>query len=216
MDFAVRSAGLSAPALLRASPTYNGVVMKLHVPLFFTIIPTFVQRAVTSTHWCSCLAPSWKQRTLIVVGKYVYRFKDESADSPKGSPLSLDCLDSHLVGLRDDIGGLELAFQHLPEEYKAIFSVVTFSKTYYFAVTSHEEAVTWVNSLREAKQEAITRSMGHSRVPVPKDWDYFDSLAKKFAESKESIKTKMAAHRGREMEMSTFQDGSPASRGVYG
>jgi len=90
---------------------------------------------------------------------------------------------------RDDV---DFNLQHLPEGCKAMFVVSTFGKKQYFAVASEEDALTWVNSLNQARQEAITRRMGHAKnMPYPSSWDYCDILGDSLVKSKQRIKKKL-------------------------
>ena len=75
----------------------------------------------------------------------------------------------------------------------------------------------WVNSLRQARQEAVTRSMGHAPADsYRKAWSYFDGLGKNLVKSKERIRRKMEEQGMREMEMSSLSPGGGLPRGIYG
>jgi hypothetical protein len=75
----------------------------------------------------------------------------------------------------------------------------------------------WVRSLQEARQETITRNMGHaSTMPYPRSWQYFDSLGKGLAKSKERIKQRLEDSRMREMEMTNFAEAGPLPSGYHG
>jgi hypothetical protein len=84
----------------------------------------------------------------------------------------------------DIVIGLQYAFQQnsrstvIPFGFQGIFSVESSmtlpTKVQYYAVPTEEDAQLWVNSLTQARQESITRSRGHSKVPVPQSWQYFD------------------------------------------
>ena len=74
----------------------------------------------------------------------------------------------------------------------------------------------WVRSLHEARQEAITRNMGHATtVPFPSSWKYFDSLGKSLVKSKTRLRNRTEELRLKEMEMSEFSEG-PLPRGYHG
>ena len=74
----------------------------------------------------------------------------------------------------------------------------------------------WVRSLHEAKQEAITRNMGHAAtVSYPSSWKYFDSLGKCLVKSKARVRERIEELRIKEMEMSEFS-GGPLPRGYHG
>lgn len=107
---------------------------------------------------------------------------------------------------------------HLPPGCSAVFTVSTFGKSQYFAVSTREEATTWINSLREARQAAITRSMGHaSHVPYPKSWEYYDGLGTSLYRRKERIWKRLEESNMKQMEMNTVGDvAGSMPRGYYG
>jgi len=212
-------AGLSAAAMMKASPSQFGETVKLHVPIFFSILPTFIQRLVVSTGVLRCLAPTWTERFLIQIGCFLYKFSDETSKTPKGTPFAIDSVDVHLVEFvkGNDLDGADFVIPHLPSAYKSVFVVSTLRKKHYYAVRNNCDAIAWVNSIREGRQEAISRSMGHTnQMPYPQSWSYFDTMAKTFVKSKERIKARMEESNIREMEMSTIGEGGPAPRGFYG
>jgi len=207
--------GLSAASLLESSPAQHGRALKLHVPAIYRISPTCLQNLLSSG-WCpTFLSPYWTDRHLVQIGKFLYRFQDEHSAEPKGSPIPLDAIEARVVDEQEYHDGVELMFQQLPPDCEAVFSVSTFGKTQYFAVSSTEECTTWVNSLREGRQAVITRSMGHSsQVPYPKSWEYLDGLGTSLLKRKERIKQKLAE---KEMEMTTYDNqGGSLPRGYYG
>jgi|Transcript_3135 hypothetical protein len=208
--------GLSAKSLLESSPGQHGPALKLHVPAIYQISPTCFQRILSSGWVPGFMAPHWTERHLVQLGSFLYRFTSERSSEPKGSPIQLETVEARVVSEDEYLDGLELMFQQLPAGYDAVFVVSTFDKTQYFAVSSEEESTTWVNSMREGRQAAITRSLGHSsNVPYPKSWEYFDRLGASLMKRKERIKHKMAE---KEMEMTSFDAGSGGSlpRGYYG
>jgi hypothetical protein len=211
-EFMLRSgAGLSAKAMMDASPQQHGVVLKLHSPILFSILPDFVKKLILSFSCLSFLAPAWKQRYLILCGSYIFKFNNKSSPVPKGSPFQVKNLD---VDIATGQEFPELA--KLPPGYSSVFCISTLRRKHYYAVADKDEALTWVRSLQETRQESITRNMGHANhVPYPKSWDYFDSLAKNLVKSKERIKEKMEGSRMRELEMTNFTEANPMSRGYH-
>lgn len=213
-------AGLSAPVMMRGSPSQSGTALKLHIPLLFSVLPTFLQSLVSSIGLLRCFAPAWKERFLIQIGSFLYKFSHEKATTPKGSPFAIDSVDVQLIDLAvkdGDYDGAEFAIRKLPSGFKGVFVVSSWRKKHYYAVPTREEASVWVNSLREGRQEAIARSMGHANhVPYPKSWSYFDTLAKTFLKSKDRIKARMEESSMREMEMSSMGEGGPMPKGYYG
>jgi len=90
----------------------------------------------------------------------------------------------------------------LPDGCDTVFEVSSLSKTQYFAVESREEAMAWVNSIRQMRQDSITRNMGHAKdIPYPKQWESFDASAKRLQQQKERIKNRMSALDKKEQEM---------------
>lgn len=212
---------LSSRYLLDASPSFEGIVLKLHVPFLYTIFPTCLQRVLAS-RWLARLhfAPRWEERHLILLGNYVYRFSN-SKEQPKGAPVPVDVASSHAVvqgGEWDGIHyGMEFVLDSLPPGYDSVFALSTFGKTQYFAVSSKLECTTWINSLQEARQAAITRSMGHAaHVPYPKSWENFDRLGGNLLRKKERIKKRMAESDMKQMEMSTGDVAGSLPRGYFG
>lgn len=210
------SGGLSAKSLIESSPAQHGSALKLHVPAIFKISPTCFQRILSSGWVPAFMSPYWTERQLTQMGSFLYRFESEQSSEPKGSPIMLETIEAKAVSEDEYLEGLEMMFRHLPPGCDAVFAVSTFGKRQYFAVSSKEECTTWVNSLREGRQAAITRSMGHSsNVPYPKSWQYFDGLGMSLMKRKERIKQKMAE---KEMEMTSLDGGPGGSlpRGYYG
>ena len=212
----VLGAGLSASHMIDASPSHHGIALKLHVPILFSVLPRSLKTLIMSWSCLSWFTPEWRQRYIIMIGQFLYKFKNDSSSTPKGTPFSIDMIESSLLTSIDD-DEMAPALEQLPQGFQAIFTVSTFGKKHYYAVSNREEALAWVNSLRQARQEAVTRKMGHaSNVPYPKSWAYFDSLGRSLQKSKERIKTKVEEHNMREMELSGLTGGGPLPRGHYG
>jgi hypothetical protein len=105
----------------------------------------------------------------------------------------------------------------LPPGFGAMFSISTLRRKQYYAVTDAEEALLWVRSVQEAKQESIKRNMGHAaNVPYPASWSYFDSLGKSLVSSKARIRQRLEESGLREMEMSNFAEVGPMPRAYHG
>mmetsp|Transcript_24282 Transcript_24282/g.28606 ORF Transcript_24282/g.28606 Transcript_24282/m.28606 type:complete len:251 (+) Transcript_24282:122-874(+) len=216
---------LSFASLEKASPSQQGKVLKLHVPLFYSLVPSFLLGIL---RYCpSSLNPSWKERNLVILGNYIYRFYNELSKSIKGSPTCLDGIDAQLftkqtTGIGStpifqgaDFGGVFL--KELPPFCNAVFSIRSIDKTRYYAVESEEDAVMWVNSIREGRQECIKRKMGHAEhVPYPRSWEHFDRLGDQAVKQHARIKENVARHERRETEMSISSLGDgPNARGYY-
>uniref|UniRef100_A0A7S2XRG6 PH domain-containing protein n=1 Tax=Attheya septentrionalis TaxID=420275 RepID=A0A7S2XRG6_9STRA len=214
------STGLSASSMLESSPSHHGVALKLHVPLFYSVCPEWFQWLLSTRLFRSLMAPQWKERELIVIGNYLYRFTNKSSSIPKGAPLPLTSVNAQLISIEGDehgIDGLSISLSNLPPGCEGIFSITCSTRKQYFAVSTREEALTWVNSLDENKQETITRLMGHSKVPYPKSWEYFDRLGADLSKSKDRIKIKLDESNARMIESSDYNiGGGPMPQGYYG
>mmetsp|Transcript_17129 Transcript_17129/g.35743 ORF Transcript_17129/g.35743 Transcript_17129/m.35743 type:complete len:240 (-) Transcript_17129:169-888(-) len=208
---------LSANALMAASPIHSGPVMKMHVPAIFSFLPSPIQWLLTTRCCPKIWAPQWKPRFLIALGGYLYRFKDENGSSPKGAPTPLDvCSDCRIITREDDeYGEFNAVTDCVPDGYNVVFEVSSVGKTQYFAVESREEALTWVNSLRQGQQDVITRNMGHSKIPYPKEWTAFDASAKRLRDQKLRIKQKLEQLDKKEQEMQTMGAGGSIGGGYY-
>jgi hypothetical protein len=206
--------GLVAKSMIDSSPQQHGVVLKLHVPIFYTILPEFLQKIILSFSFLSFVAPSWKQRHLILCGSFLYKFKDQTSEIPKGSPFAMESINVDIVS---NNGASIPELGSIPPGFTSVFSVSTLRRQHYYAVADGEEAVIWSRSIKEARQECITRNMGHaSAVPYPKTWSYFDSLGKGLVKSKERIQKRMQEQNAREMEMSNFADAGPMPMAYHG
>eukprot|EP00934_Nitzschia_sp_Nitz4_P004335 Nitzschia sp. Nitz4//scaffold131_size63436//12955//13617//NITZ4_006266-RA/size63436-processed-gene-0.96-mRNA-1//1//CDS//3329535241//4325//frame0 len=207
----IHTSGLAAKSMIDSAPQQHGVVLKLHIPILFTILPEFLQNIILSFSFLSFLAPSWEQRYLILCGSFLYKFQDQVSTTPKGAPFDLETINVELVknGRFPELG-------KLPPGYTSVFCVSTLRRKHYYAVVDEEEALLWSRCLKDARQEAITRNMGHAaNVPYPQSWTYYDSLGRNLVKSKERIRERLDEYNMREMEMSTFSDGS-IPRGFYG
>lgn len=205
---------LSARTLLAASPIHSSTVMKIHIPAIYTILPATIQWVLMRfcpKNW----TPRWKQRFLIAVGEYIYRFKDENDSSPKGSPIPVILADVRVLSKNNvdddynDNGPLfHIVLEMLPEGFEAVFEISSLGKTQYFAVENREEANIWVNTLQQMRQDAISRSMGHTHGnPYPTKWKALDASAKRLKEKKTRIKTKLEEMNRKEQEMQRLGGG---------
>ena len=188
--------------------------MKLHIPIFFTILPGWVQKLIR--YFFKFLAPTWKPRYLIQIGGYLYKFNDESSRAPKGSPLPVDELDVHLLDdWHRDVDGIDdVASLTLPD-YEGYFCVSTLRKRQYYAVATRDDALVWVNTLRQARQDTITRTMGHAR-DQHYPYQYLDALGSSLVKSKDRIRAQIEQTTLREMELTTMGTGGPIPRGYHG
>jgi hypothetical protein len=223
-DFPKMGAGLTVPQMLQASPQHHGLVMKLHVSPLYAILPLFLQKLVARI-WClSFLAPKWESRYLILLGSFLYKFTDKAPSNPnitpKGSPVPIETIDVEIIEpslLAREHHPMAIALQELPLGLKCVFSVSRLHKKHYYATADREQATSWLNSLREARQEAITRRMGHAPdASFPKAWTNFDNLGRNLMKSKDRIRARIEDHNLRELEMSNVVEGGPFPRGYHG
>jgi hypothetical protein len=207
----IHSAGLSVENLMRTSPSQTGPAWKLHIPVIYMILPTCCQ-SILRRWFPSVVAPSWKSRYLIQVGGYLYKFvNDVSSSSPKGSPIAVDeIVDVHVVPqgqyLEDGI------LSSLPDA-DGYFVITTVWKRQYYAVPTAEDSRIWVETLRQARQEAITRKMGHAR-DQPYPYNSLDRQACGLVNSKRRIRAQIQTANWREMELVAMgAGGNSTSRG---
>ena len=153
------------------------------------------------------MCPSFKARYLVHLGSYLYRFRNESSSQPKGKPIILQSIET-AANINIDTATMQLSngctIDEFPDGCKSLFVVQTFGKTQYFLVSDYENASAWVNSLCQGRQESITRSMGHSRVPYPKTWDYFDKRAKGLVQKMTELNAKLNQARTRDLELTSL------------
>lgn len=208
-------AHLSARALMRASPVLSGYACKMHIPLFYAVLPSSIQWLLSTRCCPKSWSPQWKRRYLIALGGYLYRFKDENGSTPKGAPMPVDSMEARLLSRDEAVanGEFNIVTDHLPGDCTSVIEVCSGGKTQYFAMNSTEEASTWVNSVRQMRQDCSTKNMGHSNIPYPKEWDAFDASAKRIREQKARIRNKLEAIDRKEQEMQTL--GSAPSVGYY-
>mmetsp|Transcript_26399 Transcript_26399/g.40868 ORF Transcript_26399/g.40868 Transcript_26399/m.40868 type:complete len:253 (-) Transcript_26399:13-771(-) len=208
---------IPAPSLVNASPSHHGLVYKLHIPLLWTMLPLIFQRALLwlnnrtfCGYFLARFCPSFKARYMIQLGSYLYRFRNESSTSPKGKPIILQSVEAatHINIDSDDSSMLQLSngcvIDEFPDGCKSLFVVQTFMKTRYFVVPDYEGASAWVNSIRQGRQEAITRSFGHSHVPYPETWDYFDKRAKGLVQKMTELNDRLDQARTRDLELTSL------------
>lgn len=219
-DGVLRGTGLNLEHLLEASPQCGPTsVLKLHVPIFFRILPVSWQK--WTLRWSLCpLAPRWRHRTLLLVGSYLYRFEDSSTSdhsrnqSPKGSPIAVESITVEVV---DKGSHFSILLEHLPPGYTTMVRVSSFHKRSYYCFANQQDADVWIRSLRQAAGEACKRSMNHAPPDsYPARWRHTDRLAASLAASKARIRDRLERRNLHELEMSHFVDGGPVPRAYYG
>ena len=227
-----RQTVLSAPNMLRASPQHHEYVMKLRIPVMFSVLPRFVQRFICRYSVLSCLAPRWERRFLILLGGYLYKFANDTdpTKEPKGSPVPIQSVDINLLDTTDtntstittddDGGGAAalMAWEMIPPpSRRGLFVVSTLRKRYYYATRTVEDAETWVNSLRQGRDEALKRGMGHAPTgSYPTEWVHYDRWGGQLLDRKDRIRHRMQENNIRELELSSISEGATAPRGYFG
>jgi hypothetical protein len=150
----------------------------------------------------------------------VYRFDDETSASLRGAPFQLTSLEVDLVSPRSVAAqdhSIMVALEHAPGARSAVFAVANGYKKYYFAANTEEAARVWVTSLKQARQEAITRSMGHAASnSYPPVWESFDRLGDREMRRKDNLRRRLREISQSELEMSGLNDGGSLPRGYYG
>lgn len=207
---------LAASTLLKSSPSHHGKVMKLNVPLIYSIAPTWLQRLL---RMCPTpLKPSWKKRYMIQIGKYLYRYQISDTENQnkmklKGTPIEVKNLQikSMLLttfGIQHEANDDVIAFAgDLPTFCSGYFSITSDGETRYYAVEAKEDANTWINSLRQGRQANIELAMGHDRSPYPSSWKYIDAMGDERVQRNKRVKEIVKRSDQKEMEMMNFMDG---------
>ena len=222
-----RQTVLSAPNMLRASPQHHEYVMKLRVPVMFSVLPRFVQRWICQYSVLSCLAPRWERRFLILLGGYLYKFTNDTdpTKEPKGSPVPIQSVDINLLDtgtntsmIMTDDGAAMVAWEMIrPPSCRGLFMISTLRKRYYYATPTVEDAETWVNGLRQGREEAWKRNMGHAPTDsYPTEWVRYDRWGEQLLHRRDRIRRRMQESNIRELELSSLSEGATAPRGYFG
>ena len=93
------------------------------------------------------------------------------------------------------------------------------SKTNHYATSTQSEASTWVHTLHQARQECITASMGHSKIPICRKVEYVNIMGKKIVERKERIANLIRKRELNEIELMCVNgngSGGGLPRGYFG
>lgn len=223
-------------ALHNGMPQQTGSVYKLHVATVFLFLPRFVQNWIlkllpTLVLGALGLRPIWKERELVLLGSFLYRFDAGKDGQLKGTPVDIttvdacllqagndDSMESNYYDDDDDATSLWLARRLLPQHSTTtLLRISTLRKQSYYAFASHSDATTWLHSIHDAKTEAVQRSMGHvaNTAAVPSCWNHWDALGRSAAQRKERIQRR--AHELELRSMGASSDGGGAiPRGYFG
>jgi len=232
---------LTLSNLLSSSPIHSGSVLKLSSSPLYTAVPSPVQYILS---FFPRLLPRWKDRHLVAIGNYLYKFesncsslKSDASCSVKGSPIPLEKIQATIIAVRDDSeekgkeeqnGAPHEAPRHIfiqdygtmyfPEGYNVILSLSTFHKTQYYALPSRKAAMTWIHSLNLGRSESIHRGLGHGGdKPVPDSWRHYDAIGKDLYASKLRVKERlerMHSRKGMGMGMVDGMGPNPTSIGM--
>lgn len=214
---------LSVSRVLRQDDTsgppsqYAGHILKLHTPLVFSVLPHCLQTIVCNFSCFSFLAPKWKPRFIVLLGKYLYKYiNDQPESTPKGSPIPIEMFDFNILdGTTLPISSHDLAIplSRVPEGFSVILELSSLRKKQYYALKDKHEAQALLHSLNQARHEAIKRSMGHAPMEsYPASWVYFDKLGDQLLARKERIRKRIESSSFRELEMTPLSEsgGDPA------
>ncbi len=119
----------TAQELLALHPAKSGFCLKENNSIWASI--------------CCCYAPKLKSRFFILVGNFLFRFKDEHGEKPKGVPIPLDSASVRAID-------------------GETFEVSTIRKVYTIRTEATNEAFAWVKAISERKAQAIKERMGHA------------------------------------------------------
>jgi len=132
-----REAMPAASELLALKPSKSGYCDKKNTSLLVKI--------------CSCCFKAWKKRFFILVGNFLYRFADETGETPKGVPVPLDSCTVRVLAPIENEGFF-------------CFEVSTIRKNYIIRASSQQEAEEWVQAIKTRKLMAIKEGLGHAPV----------------------------------------------------
>lgn len=124
---------LSCEQLLSLGPNKAGYCLKRNNSLLAYWFPWFFAR--------------WKNRFLVLLGNYLYRFESNVGEHVKGVPIPLDTLSI------SKLEGSELEF-------------ITIRKIYVLRFGSELEASEWMEAIRLRKLQAVKESLGHAKVKL--------------------------------------------------
>ena len=92
--------------------------------------------------------------------------------------------------------------------------------TSYYATTSQLDTHTWINTLTNTKQEYITKSMGHSKIPVCDKVKYVNRIADNMIRKRDRIRERIRKREMEEVELMYLYggggNGGSISRGYFG
>ena len=103
-----------------------------------------------------------ERQYFLVLGEYLYRFKDQNVLTPKGLLITVATTHAPIISNDHVDNGDSAQCMIFYQRVAILFSSI--EETQYFAVESQEGALIWVNNLRQILQDTITQHMGHSKT----------------------------------------------------
>eukprot|EP00514_Thraustochytrium_sp_LLF1b_P005082 CAMPEP_0184508826 /NCGR_PEP_ID=MMETSP0198_2-20121128/962_1 /TAXON_ID=1112570 /ORGANISM="Thraustochytrium sp., Strain LLF1b" /LENGTH=173 /DNA_ID=CAMNT_0026898625 /DNA_START=187 /DNA_END=708 /DNA_ORIENTATION=+ len=103
-----------------------------------------------------CFGVEWKERFLVLRGKYLFRHATASSKKIKGVPLDLE---SFTISTEDE------EYDDLGQIIPFAFKLSSIGKEYLFAVPTAAERLDWINAMTAAKERAIKQRLGHAETP---------------------------------------------------
>lgn len=240
----LRSTEITSSTLLKSNPIHHSKIYKLKIPFIYTILPTPLLTILQFCIYpllllCNIkLKPYWVQRYFILIGNYIYKFQPNSIGSMgkndmkmKGCPIPLQSItvsslqrtaygiitpnpninQNTYIHDSSDMMDVTIPIQMNCNGYLTINSN---SKTSYYATTTQLDAQTWINVLRDARQECITYNMGHSKRPIGKEVEYVNMMGKRIVDQKQRISDLIRRRELEEVEMICLDGGGVGSGGL--
>ena len=136
---------IGCPDLIAVKECRHGICYKKNNSLLSYLFP--------------CIFEKWKQRYLVLVGNYIYRFENKMSTKTKGVPIPLD--------------SARIARDAISDSHVII--VKTIRKSYLFRFDTEEQAESWFTAMKERKLKSIQERMGHS--PISKEVDMYNKKA---------------------------------------
>ncbi len=224
---------LTSSTLLKSNPIHHSKIYKLKVPFVYTILPTPLLNITQILFYpliklCNIQTkPFWVERYFILIGNYLYKFQPNSKGSMgrnnmkmKGSPIDLKLMNvtpCHLSNngttvicsgsnnSNNNNSEIDIPRNHNCHGY---FTITTKgSKTTLYATQTQIDAHTWTNTLHQARQECITASMGHSKLPVSRQIEYVNMMGKRIVDRKERVANMIKKRELDEVEMMCLNAG---------
>lgn len=191
----------SLETALDSQPQHHSIVHKLHKPILLQFLPQFLLSLLT---WCCGIRPvTWKERHLVLLGSYLYRF-DPATGKCKGSPLEVTSISASSVSTTAEIAtdkALNEQQQHASST--TLLRISTFTKDYTFYCSgddSKNTIQTWCHVIQQAQAETHRRELGHvtDAAAIPPRWRHWDAHGRSVAQHKLRVRRRNAEKQGSE------------------